>query len=141
MYHYDRYYHHGLTLLGQYMEGYDKAGLEPKSMHSLRVSLLGKTPEERLLGLVHDLVEDTVLSHDDFWTWPRDVRIGLVAITRNDREIYFDYIKRLMKNNLARNVKIHDINDNLARLHTLSDIEQDSMKLRYTKALKMLEEI
>lgn len=112
----------------------DKAGA-PYILHPMRVMLRMRSPEERIVAILHDVIEDTRKTPEP-WTldrirkfFPDDAIIGaLDAITRREidelvpdasvhatrprRETYVAYIRRLAENPLARRVKVADLRDN-----------------------------
>lgn len=86
--------------------------------HSKRVALKGKTEEEIVLGYLHDVIEDSgdmfdydILSRQ--YHIPDSILKSLQAITRVPPETYFNYIKRITSNELAKQVKIYDLEDHL----------------------------
>jgi metal dependent phosphohydrolase len=108
--------------------------------HSKRVALKGKTEEEIVLGYLHDVIED---SGDKFdydilsktYKIPDSILTSLQTITRDKtKETYFDYIKRLSTDDLARQVKIYDLEDHLYYKEAIPE----SLIDRYKKALKLL---
>lgn len=111
--------------------------------HSKRVALKGKTEEEIVLGYLHDVIED---SGDKFdyeilsktYKIPASILTSLHAITRDKtKETYFDYIKRLSTDDLARQVKIYDLEDHLYYREAIPE----SLIQRYEKALHFLQNI
>lgn len=108
--------------------------------HSKRVALKGKTEEEIVLGYLHDVIEDSgdkfdydILSRQ--YHIPDSILKSLQAITRDKtKETYFDYIKRLSTNDLARQVKIYDLEDHLYYKEAIPE----SLIQRYEKALHFL---
>ncbi|MDO4763729.1 MAG: phosphohydrolase [Flavobacteriaceae bacterium] len=102
----------------------DKAG-QPYVFHLLRVSEKGKTETEKICGLLHDLVEDTD------WTFEKLKNEGfsdeiidiLKCLTKLPFESYPEYINRIVKNPIAIQVKINDLEDNMdiTRLEELTD--------------------
>ncbi len=118
----------------------DKAGA-PYIEHALRVMAAGETYEEKILGVLHDVVEDTE------WTFealaaqeiPAHIIAALRHITRHPDEPYEKFIARVKKNALATAVKLHDLTDNMdiRRLPYLSDKDVKRLK-RYLKAYKRL---
>lgn len=108
--------------------------------HSKRVALKGKTEEEIVLGYLHDVIEDSgdkfdydILSRQ--YHIPDSILTSLQAITRDKtKETYFDYIKRLSTDDLARQVKIYDLEDHLY----YKEVIPESLIDRYKKALKLL---
>ncbi|MBE6240658.1 MAG: HD domain-containing protein [Bacteroidales bacterium] len=119
----------------------DKAGNEYIG-HPLRVMEMGKTLEEKIVGVLHDVVEDTD------WTFERleaegfapEVMAALRCVTKtSENENYDDFIGRVKKNPLAAAVKINDLTDNMdiRRLPYLSDKDVKRLK-KYLKAYKRL---
>jgi (p)ppGpp synthase/HD superfamily hydrolase len=104
------------TLYGQV----DKQG-QPKIFHAFRVAMKGKTEEEQVVGMLHDVVEDGIwkegqtlasireylLSH-----FGKTITSAVIALTRIEDESYKAYIISLASNPLARAVKLNDLEDN-----------------------------
>ena len=93
----------------------DKNG-EPYILHPIRVMLQMKTEQERIVAVLHDIIEDTEMSanHLLFMGYPDKVVDAVVAITKLPGEKYLDYLGRVNANPIARKVKIADIKDNLS---------------------------
>lgn len=119
----------------------DKAGKEYIA-HPLRVMAAGKSLEERIVGVLHDVVEDSD------WTLERLAAEGFTAevidalrcVTKlSSDEPYDSFIARVRTNPLAVAVKINDLTDNMdiRRLPYLSDKDVKRLK-RYLKAYKLL---
>lgn len=117
----------------------DKNG-QPYVLHVLRVGAQGKTLYENLVGFLHDVLEDTNYSASVLHTtFGPKVMVPLAAITREPGEVYAAYIERVAKNPVARAVKIYDLNDNIARLHLLTNRDEaESLHRRYRAALVAL---
>lgn len=120
---------------------FDKAGRDYIG-HPLRVMEMGKTEEEKIVGVLHDVIEDTD------WTFERlaeegfsdEVIAALRCVTKiSENENYDDFIDRVKKNPLAVAVKINDLTDNMdiRRLPYLSDKDVKRLK-KYLKAYKRL---
>ena len=120
---------------------YDKAGKDYIG-HPLRVMEMGKTEEEKIVGVLHDVIEDTD------WTFEKlaeegfsdEVIAALRCVTKiSENENYDDFIDRVKKNPLAVAVKINDLTDNMdiRRLPYLSDKDVKRLK-KYLKAYKRL---
>jgi (p)ppGpp synthase/HD superfamily hydrolase len=120
---------------------YDKAGNDYIG-HPLRVMDIGRTEEEKIVGVLHDVVEDTE------WTFAQlaaegfsqEVIDALQCVTKlSENENYDDFIERVKKNPLATAVKINDLSDNMdiRRLPYLSDKDVKRLK-KYLKAYKKL---
>lgn len=120
---------------------FDKAGREYIG-HPIRVMEMGKTEDEKIVGVLHDVIEDTD------WTFERleaegfsqEVINALRCVTKtSENENYDDFIDRVKKNPLAAAVKINDLTDNMdiRRLPYLSDKDVKRLK-KYLKAYKRL---
>ena len=120
---------------------YDKAGNDYIG-HPLRVMEMGKTENEKIVGVLHDVVEDTdwtfeALAAEGF---SEEVIAALRCVTKlSENENYDDFIERVKKNPLAVAVKINDLSDNMdiRRLPYLSDKDVKRLK-KYLKAYKRL---
>lgn len=120
----------------------DKGG-NPYILHPLRVMLSLSSEEEKIVGVLHDVVEDC-----DGWSFERlkaegfseTVLTALQSVTKSfeDRS-YEDFVQRAAKNHIGKKVKIADIQDNLdvKRINdiTMEDVERIK---KYKNALTML---
>ena len=119
----------------------DKAGNEYIG-HPLRVMAAGKTADEKIVGVLHDVVEDSdwtfeQLSAEGFSV---DVIEALRCVTKlSEDEPYDKFIARVKSNPLAVAVKLNDLSDNMdiRRLPYLSDKDVKRLK-KYLKAYKQL---
>ncbi|MFC0245848.1 GTP pyrophosphokinase [Falsochrobactrum ovis] len=114
----------------------DKNG-EPYILHPIRVMQVQTTTEAQIVGVMHDMIEDTDTSLDDIYSFgfDDDIVLALNAITRRDGEDYFVYVARACSNPIARPVKIADLRDNLRASN-----DDESRRARYLRALDMLGE-
>ena len=119
----------------------DKAGM-PYIGHVMRVMQAGRTIDEKIAGVLHDIVEDTpwtfeALLDEEF---PAHIVDALRCVTKlHDDEPYEEFIQRVKSNPLAVAVKINDLTDNMdiRRLATIT--EADVLRLRkYLKAYQEL---
>lgn len=120
----------------------DKAGV-PYILHPLRVMQAQPTTEARIVGVLHDVVEDTPVTLDHLAAMgaPDAVLRGLEAVTRRADESYVAFVARAGADPLGRPVKIADLRDNvdLSRIKTPTD--RDHARLdRYRAALTALGE-
>ena len=120
---------------------FDKSGKDYIG-HPLRVMGMGKTEEEKIVGVLHDVIEDTdwtfeKLAEEGF---SQEIISALRCVTKlSENENYDDFIDRVKKNPLAVAVKINDLTDNMdiRRLPYLSDKDVKRLK-KYLKAYKRL---
>lgn len=119
---------------------FDRQG-EHYILHPLRVMLAGTTEAERVVGVLHDVVEDTPVSllnlDEEGFAW--EIVEAVRALTHTDDEPYEEYIDRVAENPLARTVKIADLKDNMARKDGLGRAARERLMGRYTAALAKLE--
>ncbi len=125
----------------------DKAG-QPYILHPLRVMLGLETEEERIVGVLHDVVEDSgkddpakAVALDDLRRqgYSEEVVAALDSVTRSEGESYEEFILRLKPNPLARRVKLADLKDNLDVRRLGSVGERDLERLnRYLNAWRQL---
>ena len=121
----------------------DKGG-NPYILHPLRVMLTLNSEEEKIVGVLHDVVEDA-----EDWTFEKlqdegfstQILEGLQSVTKtSEDENYDEFVQRALTNAIGRQVKIADIKDNLdvTRLDILT--EKDIKRPQsYKKSLKILQ--
>ena len=119
----------------------DKAGM-PYAGHVMRVMQAGRTIDEKIVGVLHDLVEDTDWTFEALLAegFPTHIIDAPRCVTKlSDDEPYDAFIQRVKTNPLAVAVKINDLTDNMD-IRRLSDItENDVQRLRkYLKAYRNL---
>lgn len=120
---------------------FDKSGNDYIG-HPLRVMEMGKTEEEKIVGVLHDVVEDTEWTFEALAAegFSEEVINALRCVTKiSGNENYDAFIERVKKNPLAVAVKINDLTDNMdiRRLPYLSDKDIKRLK-KYLKAYKKL---
>ena len=120
---------------------FDKAGNEYIG-HPLRVMEMGQTEEEKIVGVLHDVIEDTDWTFEALEAegFSQEIIGALRCVTKlSENENYDDFIERVKKNPLAVAVKINDLTDNMdiRRLPYLSDKDVKRLK-KYLKAYKKL---
>jgi (p)ppGpp synthase/HD superfamily hydrolase len=118
----------------------DKSG-QPYILHLTRVMLKGRTEEEQVCGLLHDLVEDTDWTFEQLEKsgFPLPILYALRCLTHRDNEPYESYIERVKTSKLAINVKINDLEDNMD-VKRLSEITDKDAK-RLAKYLRVYQEL
>lgn len=96
--------------------------------------------EYMAVAWLHDVLEDTSVNAMDLMSKgiPENVVTSVLAITKLHDEDYLDYILRVSKNDVARIVKIADINHNLK---SLPENTSKSRRDKYKLAKHMLEEM
>ena len=105
-----------------------------------------------VVGLLHDAIEDAV-KHEEGkkfqeeiknlikTTFNQEVVAAINAMTKLPEDDYFeDYLPRVKKNNIAKEVKIADSSHNLSKAHLLDNEPELQAKLR-KKYIKVLNEL
>jgi (p)ppGpp synthase/HD superfamily hydrolase len=116
---------------------------EPYIMHPLRVAAQLWGYDERMVAVLHDVIEDTAVTLDDLRKsgYPAHIVVAVDAISKRKDvdEPYSQYIRRVKENPLATKVKIADLQDN-ANLGRLPKVEAYDLKRldRYNRALQFL---
>ncbi len=114
---------------------------QPYIGHPFRVMEAGQTLEEKIVGALHDLIEDTHIRLLDLANegFSEDIIDAVHALTKVDNEEYEHYIQRVTKNDLAKRVKLNDLTDNmdLRRLKELTDDDVVRMR-KYLDAYNQL---
>ncbi len=118
----------------------DKAG-KPYISHPLKVMSQMDTLESKIVGVLHDAVEDSELTITDLVLqgFPDFIVNAIAAITKLEGESYDDYILRVKSNVIARKVKIADVTHNLDIGRIANPTEKDFQRLeKYKKVLQEL---
>ena len=122
--------HHGQT---------DKSGTA-YILHPLHVMSNMASEDEMVVAVLHDVLEDTIitleyLKENDLTDIQSE---ALQLLTKHKGITYMNYIKRLSKNNIARNVKIEDLKHNLDITRLPEWYDSSYIIKKYTKALNFL---
>ncbi len=105
---------------------------QPYIGHCFRVMNAGQTLEEKIVGVLHDLLEETELTIIDLSTegFSEEIIDAVHTLTKLENEEYDHYMGRVKRNDLAVRVKLNDLTDNmdLTRLKVLTD--DDVVRMR-----------
>ena len=120
----------------------DKGG-NPHILHPLKVMMSLKSDNEKIVGVLHDVVEDAGdwgfegLKEEGFC---EEVLDGLRSVTKtSDEEDYNEFVQRALSNAIGRAVKIADIRDNLDVTRIVELRQKDMKRLnKYKTSLKAL---
>lgn len=93
---------------------------KPALLHALAVGMAGKTNDEKIVGFLHDVVEDSKWEVEDLMRegFSEEVTRAVAILTHEKwHETYEQYIDRIIHsgNILAINVKINDLKHNIER--------------------------
>lgn len=114
---------------------------QPYIGHCFRVMNAGQTIEEKIVGVLHDVLEDTTLTIGNLLIegFSEEMVDAVHTLSKLENEDYDHYLRRVMRCNLATRVKLNDLTDNmdLRRLETLED--EDIFRMRkYLNAYNQL---
>lgn len=120
--------------------------MEQTLKHCLQVSktcasLYGEDSKEAIVGLYHDYLEDSIMDEQELSALVlkrpdgQEVMEAVRVISRSPQETYFSYIERVKHHPLAKKVKIVDL---IVNMFLREEPPVDSLRKRYTKALKTL---
>ena len=122
-------------------EQVDKGGI-PYVHHPLHLAEQMETEDTAVAALLHDVVEDTDYTLDDLkrMGYGDTVIDALALLTHADGVDYFDYVRAVKENPIARAVKIADLlhNSDITRLDEVTEAALERRK-KYLKALEILE--
>jgi (p)ppGpp synthase/HD superfamily hydrolase len=118
----------------------DKGG-SPYILHPLRVMEAVDTEQEKIVAVLHDVVEDSCMSYLMLARkgFDKEVLDALDCLTRRCGESYNQYLDRIKPNPLARKIKLADLEDNsnLDRIPNFG-VEDYLRVKKYQKAIKRL---
>lgn len=112
----------------------DKQGVN-YILHPLAVMMWAESIEEKIVAVLHDIVEDTDLEFDDLRRegFSENLVLAIEAMTKKEEEDYDAYIKRIHENSLAVKVKLLDLRHNLRKGCP------EELREKYERALLFLE--
>jgi (p)ppGpp synthase/HD superfamily hydrolase len=118
----------------------DKSG-QPYILHPLRVMFSCDTDAERIVAVLHDVIEDTPHTLNDLrrMGFSEDVLAALDSVTKRQGEEYEAFVERAAANPIGRKVKIADLKDNMdvRRLASFEAGDVERMQ-KYLKAWRRL---
>jgi (p)ppGpp synthase/HD superfamily hydrolase len=121
----------------------DKHG-QPYILHLLRVMSAVEGEEARIVAILHDVIEDTSVTAEDLRRegFGEPVLAALDCLTHRQGEPYAEYVIRCKGQDIARWVKLADLEDNYRLSRTIlrpDRIEPDMERVRkYLLAFKFL---
>jgi (p)ppGpp synthase/HD superfamily hydrolase len=115
----------------------DRVG-QPYILHPLRVMFRLHRELDKIVGVLHDVVEDSELTLDDLRRqgYSEEVVEALDGVTRREGETYEEFVGRSLAHPVSRRVKLADLDDNMdiRRLsQSLTDKDFERLK-RYRRA-------
>lgn len=119
---------------------YDKNGY-PYIHHPFHLAEQMETEEEIIVALLHDVVEDSKISIKQLKEagFSDEVITAVSLLTKPKETDYFDYIRRISSDPIAKKVKMADLmhNRDLSRLSRVTEKDWQRAK-KYEKAYNLL---
>ena len=82
---------------------------DPYDIHPERVANALNMPTDKIVGWLHDVVEDTSVTSDDIrLQFGDEIAEAVDSVTRRNDESYLDFILRAKNSLIERKVKIKD---------------------------------
>ena len=139
-----------LLLINALFKDINDRGGCPYVGHLIRVGDKFVDENKRIVGYLHDVVEDTDVDGDELVRlgFLKEIVDSVLVVTKKDGEMYSDFIDRIIesKDVVAIEVKRSDLEDNMdmKRLKTHNQDDYDRLekyKIAYEKINKFLENI
>jgi len=114
----------------------------PYAFHPIRLALSLAGEDQKIVALLHDVVEDTSWTFDDLIGegFSDSVIVALRQLTHTDGSPYEDYVERIAPNPLARAVKMADLTDNMDLKRIPAPTSKDFARIeKYHRAWRRLE--
>ena len=134
-----QYLHKAIIIACEAHQGQSSINGEPYILHPLRLLIKAKSNEERIIAILHDVIEKTNISLADLKNKGFDQNIisSIDSLSRRRGESYVDYIGRLMQNRISVKIKLLDLADNI-KMHSENNNNgiYDAKIKQYKNALK-----
>lgn len=119
--------------------GQKDKGNVPYIFHPYHIAEKFNNETDICVAIMHDVLEDTFVSKEELEGYfPKEVIEPLVLLTRSTHDTYFEYIKNICSNPIAKKVKIEDIKHNLVFERIQNKTRNEKLEKRYLKALEIL---
>lgn len=122
-------------------EGQVDKGGAPYILHPLKVMLRVGTLEERIVAVLHDVVEDSGISLEDLRQegFSETVLAAIASVTKVPGESYELFVERAAQNPIGRVVKLADLEENsdLSRIAQPSWEDLERIE-KYRRAIGLL---
>ena len=132
-----------IELAEKYHKGqFDKGG-NPYINHPLAVMNRLSTTEEKIVGVLHDIVEDTEVTLENLreYGFPENIISGVDSVTRREGEPRAAFIYRAKLNELGRSVKVADLEENSDLSRIPHPTEKDYERVvKYKREVSILTE-
>ena len=136
-----QYLHKAITIACEAHQGQSSINGEPYILHPLRLLIKAKSNEERIIAILHDVIEKTNVSLADLKNkgFAPNIISSIDSLSRRGGESYVDYIGRLIQNRISVKIKLLDLADNI-KIHSENNANgiYDAKIIQYKNALKQI---
>ena len=119
-----------------------KAGVDYIN-HPLTVASKCSSEKEKIVALLHDVIEDTQVTIEDLRLFfDEEIVEAINLLTHREEDDYMTYLAKIKNNKLAKIVKIADLENNmdLSRLPNPTEKDYQRLENKYKPAYKFLTE-
>lgn len=129
-----------IALAARKHAGQKDKGLQPYIFHPLRLMFKVKTPEQQIVAVLHDILEDTDTTVVDLISlgFSQTIVDAVLALTKRTGESRIEAAYRAVKNPIARIVKLADVTDNMDLSRIPHPSAKDLLRLEEYKQVKMI---
>ncbi len=136
----DELLHRAIKIADKAHKGQTDKYHAPYIAHVMRVMEYGKTMDEKIVGVLHDVVEDHPVEFSlDYLRdqgFPEYIIFAISCLTKFDPdEEYDDFVRRTERSPLAVAVKLNDLRDNMDLRRVNRELSPKDLK-RFNKYLK-----
>jgi (p)ppGpp synthase/HD superfamily hydrolase len=121
----------------------DRQG-QPYITHPLRVMARVQGTREKIVAILHDVVEDTAWTLEQLREagFPPEIVHAVDCVTKREGEVYEDFVTRSASNPIALRVKMADLEDNMdvRRLNEVTPKDMERLN-RYLRAYRRLNDL
>lgn len=132
-----------IILAARAHEGQLDKGGHPYIFHPLRLMLQLESEKDRIIAILHDVIEDTDWTLDKLREegFSEEIVSVIDSLSRREEENYEEYIGRLLLDPTACRIKLLDLRDNLdlTRIRVESADVRERVK-KYQRAQKRIQE-
>jgi len=98
-------------------------------LHPIRVMMSVSSQPEKIVAVLHDVLKNTRINLSNLeYLFPVEILSSIELLTKVKSEKYSDYIKKLVMDDIARKVKIADLEDNMNNITRLFAMNQQNFK-------------
>lgn len=117
----------------------DKAD-QPYILHPLRVMFALDNEKDKIVGVLHDVIEDTNITYEylisNGFGGEIEILEALRSVTRKENETYKEFINRVALNPIGKRVKLADLQDNMDISRIPNPTEKDYFRMKKYKEAK-----